>query len=184
MDKKAISDENTKIVIYPSIRKVIKMIILSLLLTGIGFFEIIYGVSKENNNGIFATVIGFIGVAFFGLCFIYLIYRLFVKKPILVIDENGIIDNASASGVGLIKWSEIKEVIIYTYVNQKFLGIIPNNTDIIKERLNGFKKIIFNINRKKAMLISAPINIPQSVTKIKLEDIKEEIDILLKTNVK
>ena len=49
-----------------------------------------------------------IGTAFFGLGFIVILR--FAFRPVLVVDEIGIIDRASGTSVGRVAWSNIKEV--------------------------------------------------------------------------
>jgi hypothetical protein len=45
------------------------------------------------------------------------IYRILVRKPSIIVDSEGIIDQCSliAGGLGLIGWDEIKNIALYAY---------------------------------------------------------------------
>lgn len=164
--------------IYPSLKKMMVGLVISFVFTIVGVIEIIGGM----DGNILLLILGVVSAGFMGIVFLYLLKRIIMRTPILVIDKDGITDNASAGGVGLVRWSEVKEVIIHTYMDQKLLGIVVHNNDVIEERLSGIKKALFKINKSKAMSMNTPINIPQNVTSVKLEEIKKHIDDMLNNN--
>ncbi|MBO0721229.1 MAG: hypothetical protein J2P41_10420, partial [Blastocatellia bacterium] len=45
-----------------------------------------------------------VGIPFFIFCFSYACYRLFVPKPAVIVNNQGIFDNASALSAGLVSW--------------------------------------------------------------------------------
>lgn len=53
-------------------------------------------------------VAGTAGVAFFGLCYIYLTAKLLDRRPGLVIDSEGIIDNSGGVSAGRIDWHDVQ----------------------------------------------------------------------------
>ena len=61
---------------------------------------------------LFAVIIPIIGMLLFGSCGIYMIIKFFDKKPGLIINNEGIIDNSSAISAGLIKWGDITNINI------------------------------------------------------------------------
>ncbi|HLP63124.1 STM3941 family protein [Flavobacterium sp.] len=71
------------------------------------------------------------------------------KKPGLVLDSRGIIDNVSLSEIGIISWSNITKVSIIKHNYSQFLLIYLKNNDSIMSRLSGFKKRIAKNNIEK-----------------------------------
>jgi hypothetical protein len=59
-------------------------------------------------------------ILFFGFGIFYFLRKLIDKKPGLIIDDNGIIDNSSAVSVGLIPWSDIEHISTTNVMKQKF----------------------------------------------------------------
>ena len=78
--------------------------------------------------GIILTVIEIIGRLLIGAVMlacalvlaevvVCIIYRILVRKPSVIIDSDGIIDQCSliAGGLGLIRWDEIESIALYAY---------------------------------------------------------------------
>ncbi len=88
-----------------------------------------------------------LGIA--GLIIYYYLFEMFRiwlkkyknKKPIFIVDGNGITDGVSINSVGFIPWKNIKEVSTYT-AHKHYLVISLNDE---KEVLNNFK----GINQRK-----------------------------------
>jgi len=60
----------------------------------------------------FVKIISVAGIIFFGFNGVYTFVKFFDKKPGLVINDKGIIDNSSAVNAGLIKWENIINISI------------------------------------------------------------------------
>ena len=118
-------------------------------------------------------VVGYLVVAFFGIGLVYALLRLVKPVPSLVISSEGIFENGTAIGAGLLRWSEIAEVRIYTFMNQRFLGIIPTNLEEVLHRQSALKRGLMRLNKG---LVETPFNIPENVLPVKLEEIVREID--------
>jgi hypothetical protein len=58
-------------------------------------------------NESITRLVGILGICFFGLIMLTIPRKLFDKKPGLILDENGIIDNSSMKGFGTILWKDI-----------------------------------------------------------------------------
>lgn len=115
-------------------------------------------------NWIYTLIIGLIGFLFFGLCFIYISYRLVKKTPSLIINDEGLIDRATLLGIGQVKWNEVKDVFLYEYMGNKLLAVVPKDVHTILERQNKIKKLFM----KNTKLIS----IPQNSIDTSLEELK------------
>lgn len=85
-------------------------------------------------------VIGYVGLSFFGLAGLYILYKLFDKKPGLIIDKEGIYDNSSAAAGHLIKWERIKGLRIEQIMSTKFILIDIENPEEFMNGVNGLKK--------------------------------------------
>jgi hypothetical protein len=116
---------------------------------------------------------GYLGVGFFGICLGYYALRLVRPVPSLVISKESVFENASAVGVGMLRWSEIAEVKIYSFMKQRFLGVIPTNLDEVLQHQNTVKRWLMRVNRG---LVEAPINVPESALPVTLEDILSQIN--------
>lgn len=167
-----IYENYSQITIFPPLKKLILMEILTVILILIGIFNLQQGL-KGNKLMI---VLGVTVIVFFGFCFIYIFKRIIYRRPSLIIDSNGITDNASAVGVGFIAWYEVRKIILYEYSGKKTLGIVVYDVDSIQERLTGLKRAFFKSNRIKIFGAEAPINIQQNMCEMKLEDIKNIIE--------
>ncbi len=64
-----------------------------------------------------------IGASFFGLCAVYGAVKLFDRKPGLIIDRQGLIDNSSAVAAGRIPWDEITGYRAWSTHRQRMLVI-------------------------------------------------------------
>jgi hypothetical protein len=156
-------------VVFPSRRKLLLYAVGALIFIAGGIF-----ILRTPSIPWFDKVIGgYGGVAFFGLCLVYLLYRVIKPSPSLIINHEGIFDNASALGVGLLRWSEIADVQIYQFLNQRFLGIVPTNVDRVLERQSAMKRWLLKMNQR--YFVSAPFNIPENVLPIRLEDVLAQI---------
>jgi len=109
------------IVIFPSRKKLVLIAVGAFVFIAIGVFII----RKPEIFWIVRVLGGYLGVAFSGICLGYAIFRLIKPKPSLVINDEGVFDNASAVGAGMLKWSEIDEVKISSFMGQRFLSTSP-----------------------------------------------------------
>ena len=109
---------------------------------------------------------------FFGFCLAYALYRLARRKPSLVVDEEGIFDNASALGAGMIRWEEIREMYTFVFRGQTTIGMALTDEDAVLARQNPLKRGLMSVNRG---LAGSVVNIPQSVLPMPAEELLREI---------
>ena len=127
---------------------------------------------RARTDGVVIAMVGAASVAFFGFCGAYAIRRIVRPEPALVIDREGIVDNASALGVGLIRWAEVAELREYKFKGQTFLGIFPKELEQVLARQPGWKRKAIQAN---IALGVAPVNIPQVILPIPVSDLMREI---------
>src|SRR5687768_14342618 len=72
----------------------------------------------------FARIVSVLGTLLFGAGIIYGAVKLFDKRPGLVLDSEGIVDNSSAIAAGRIPWEEIVDIQTMSVSGQNFLSLI------------------------------------------------------------
>jgi hypothetical protein len=102
----------------------------------------------------------------------YAVRRIVRPEPAVVINSEGIFDNASALGVGRIRWDEIAQMREYTFKNQTFLGIVPKDLDRLLASQPFWKRRTIHLN---VALGVDPINITQVVLPVRVSELLREI---------
>lgn len=74
-------------------------------------------------------LIGIISVLFFGAGFIIIFKKLFSGKPALILNDDGITDNTSATSVGLIEWGDVIGVNTFVISSTKLLVLEVNDPE-------------------------------------------------------
>ncbi|HOV27360.1 MAG TPA: STM3941 family protein [Pseudobacteroides sp.] len=172
-------EKGKEVIIYPSTTKLVVLFIFSLMFVLIGALFIVIGfeidigintaVEKESSRYGF-RIVGIISCLFFGFCGWYVVKRLLIRTPSLIISKYGVTDNASAIAAGFLKWSEIKNFLIYYYGGQKLLGIEPVDVEGTLNKVSKFKRAILNLNKGLGVTI---INIPKNSLNMPLEEVHE-----------
>ena len=161
-----------EVVIYPKKLKLLAIAIGALLFVILGF----YFAQNRVEMGLPLDVIiitSYVGIPFSGLCLVYAIYRLLMPKPAVVISDEGIFDNASAVGAGMLKWEEIADVFAYDFMGQRMLGIIPVHEEVVLRRQSRLKRVMAKMNKGIA---PAPFNIPQTVLPISVDELLSRVE--------
>lgn len=102
------------------------------------------------------------------------------KKPIVVLNAEGIAVDTTATHIGLIRWDEIEEVRPYTLI-YRYVGIVPKNTSALCQRLDGGRSWMLQVNAfciplyKLLGIFVAPINIPQVYLSVTADELATRI---------
>ena len=112
--------------------------------------------------------------AFFGLIGVYAVQRLIRPEPAIVINRQGIVDNASLVSVGFIPWDNILEIQETQYNSSVFLGIVPKNLDALLAQQPAWKRMLIRANK---FLTGFPVAIPQTVLPLTVSDLLSWIEI-------
>lgn len=123
--------------------------------------------------GLWAQIMGAVGVAFSGAVGAAVLFRLLRPGPAIVIDDDGILDDASGVSLGLIRWDQVGEIDEYRVDDQAFLGIMLKEPDGLIAQQPFWKRRIIRANLQMG---AAAVNIPQASVGIKLSDLRREID--------
>lgn len=84
-------------------------------------------ISPISKNIPVIEIIGCLGIIIFGFASVLLLKKLIDKKSGLILSEQGIYDNASSSGVGLIEWEDIESIVVIDKESER--GIVIKVTD-------------------------------------------------------
>jgi hypothetical protein len=97
---------------------------------------------RDRYTPTFVKSAGYIGVIFFGLCGLYIFYKLFDTKPGLIIDDKGILDNSSAASEHLITWDRIIGVRIGQVKSTRFILIDLADPEQFMNEMKGIKRTL------------------------------------------
>jgi hypothetical protein len=151
-----------EVVIYPKKLKLLGFAAGSLVFVLFG----LYAAARPAH--VLLVLISYLVVLLFGLGFLYAAYRLCVPKPLLVISDEGLYDNASAVGAGMLRWEEIAEVFRYEFANQRFIGIVPVDVEAVVARQPRLKRMMAKLN---GGMSPSPFNIPQLMLPLPIDEL-------------
>jgi len=164
--------KSDRLVIYPSKAKLVLMLLGCLM-----FVAMVVWIGSSPRFAGFARwkifVSAYLGVPSFGAVGVFAALRLVRPKAALELDDIGITDNASAVGAGHLRWAEIDHLVLYRFLGQPLLGIVPVNLSQITLRKGLVCKAVARMNLSLGL---PPFNIPQNVLPIKLSDLCSMIE--------
>jgi hypothetical protein len=112
------------------------------------------------------NIIGIIGTLLSGLVLIFSILNIVKKSPSLIFKEDSFIDRSSLLSIGEIKYSETKDIFIYTSTGNKQLIIVVDNIKEKIEKLDPVKKVLLMFSKDY-------IIIPSNRVDMSLEDLED-----------
>ena len=140
--------ESEQVVIPLSRTKILMITAGALVLTaGAVFLWFIADEQRRISPG-FARIVSVLGTLLFGAGIIYGAVKLLDKRPGLVLDAGGIIDNSSAIAAGRIPWEEIVDIQTMSVSGQNFLSIIVTDPEKYIARGNPAKRMLAKANYK------------------------------------
>lgn len=166
-----------ELVIYTKKGKMILYGIACLLFVVVSGILLVVGLNESGNDRLTLIAIGAIGVLFFGLCMIYWVKSMIKRKPAIIVNNDGIIDQSTYIGAGLINWNEIADIDFVNFGGQTYLGIYTLDPDLIIDRSSSFKKML---NRMNKGLLDTQVNIPVKILDCSLEELVETINFYWK----
>jgi hypothetical protein len=91
------------------------------------------------------AVVGWLNLAFFGLCAVTFLWQVVDVRPRLVIDERGVFDRTL--GVGVIPWSEIVAADAQSILGQPFVRLGLRDPSLFTRRLGRVQQAMTRGNR-------------------------------------
>jgi hypothetical protein len=127
----------------------------------------------ENFNAIsldyaFLLQIGLFLTILFGGSLVFVLFKIFDSSMGLIINDEGIIDNAGGLKFGLIQWSNITAFSSKKHVGNTFILIYINNEE---EVLNSLGKVKRRLVQENMKTFETPVAISATMLKIKAEDL-------------
>ena len=169
--------DKKQIEIKLSKHKLTLMFVGSIIFIGLGIWLVI-DPSKFISIRIHSTtkifIGGLAGIVFFGLCGIFIVIKLFDKRPGLIINDEGIMDNSSGLTVGQIYWRDVTKIKTTRVYRQNLLLLIVDNPETYIDRQK-------NIVKRKAMQLTlniydSPISISANGLQCSFEELKNILD--------
>jgi hypothetical protein len=111
---------------------------------------------------------GLASILFFGACGLYGLRKMFDKKPGLVLNSDGIVDNASGVAAGFIPWSEVIGSGVVEIQKQKMLVIGVRDPQKYIDRGGALRRAM---NRANSGMTGSPIAIPSVTLKINFSEL-------------
>lgn len=127
-------------------------------------------------GGTRAVLAGFVGAATTGIFGGLGVARLVDRKPALVLDRDGLHDNASAVGVGLVRWSEMARVRTTGRTLERILVIDVHDPEALLARLGPAKRWAVRTNMR---FHGMTVAIPQNALPLPVESVIAEMRTFL-----
>lgn len=111
---------------------------------------------------------GWFGVMFFGVCAAFFAWRMVSSRPLLVIDDKGLTEYASAIAAGFIPWPEIRAADMASFLGQEYIAIHVIDEDKYVARCGPVKRAILNFNRSAAgsAILIPVVGLPVSADRV------------------
>jgi hypothetical protein len=162
-----------ELVIYAKRGKLVLYGILSLIFVVVSGFLLFIGFTESGRDSMKFIIIGALGLIFFGLCMVYWVISMVKRKPAIIINHEGIIDQSTYIKAGLVKWDEIADIDFVSFSGQTYLGIYTLDPELIIDRSSSFKKMLNQMNKG---LLDTQVNIPVKILDCSMDDLTNEIN--------
>lgn len=120
-----------------------------------------------------ARLIGVAAFIAFSASGIYATYRLISNAPVVVVNKDGIYDNASPFAVGWMAWTEIERIEPRRNYLTRLVGIRPHDRDAVFARVSPYRRWMV---RALAVMSHAPINVPATLLGRRLDEVQRLIE--------
>jgi hypothetical protein len=114
---------------------------------------------------------GLAAVLFFGATALYASVKLLDKRPGLVLNSSGFVDNASGVAAGFVPWSEVLGAGTYEVQGQKMLIIGLRDPQKYVDRGNAVKRLL---NKGSYKMTGSPVAVSSAALRI---DFKELVSL-------
>jgi len=152
--------EPERLVAYTSRRQSVIMIVLSLVMTGASVLCLTAGPR--------GGLVGLLGLIFFGGATFWFATRMAEHRPSLILDANGLLDQASLGGVGLVPWYEVVELKYQMLQGSTVLSVFVRNPNLLLARQSPLKR---RLNATSARMLGTPVNIPLAAVDVPRDEL-------------
>ncbi|HLO82045.1 MAG TPA: STM3941 family protein [Chitinophagaceae bacterium] len=152
--------------------KLVLMLMGALAFVAIGFWFVLAPPDIDSSfwrNPARIAFAGYASIIFFGLCGVVIVRKLFDRKPGLIIDSKGVIDNSSGLSAGYILWTDVENISVVEIQKQRLLMLeVKNPQDYINRQGNLLKRKGMEFNDK---MFGTPLSITANGLKISFEEL-------------
>jgi hypothetical protein len=117
--------------------------------------------------------LGVPGLAFFGPCLAYALYRAVRPRPALVLRPEGFVDQVSAPAVGFVAWEDVEAIRTIRVFGQAMVAIKLGEPDLMVGRLRPWKRWVVALNRR---FYGAEVFLPAMVLPTTAAEFAETMD--------
>ncbi|SFE15876.1 hypothetical protein SAMN04487819_108251 [Actinopolyspora alba] len=163
-----------RLAIYPNRIRLGLVILGALVFVLFGVFmcyQAITAMSSAPLAGVFLALSA-LAIVFFGGCLIYGAVRLAKPKPVVVLDNEGLYDHASFTGVGFVPWREISGAMADNDGTQRMLSVTLFDPSTVLDRTTGWRGFLV---RSNARMMGTPVNISQNMVAMPISQLAAEI---------
>lgn len=118
-------------------------------------------------------VVGGAALLFFGGCAVYGVRKLFDRKPGLILNAQGLVDNSSGVAAGFIPWSEIRGVSPLFLGRQQMVSVHLVDPERYVARGNAVKRAL---NRANMGVCGTPIVISPTVLAVSFDELMRTLE--------
>jgi len=152
-------------------KKLVKFLILSFVFVAIGIWMLLSNHNSSNgllSNPVVRRAVAVLGILFFGAAAIIFIRRLASKKPAVIINDNGFIENASMFNWGLVSWGDITGFRKLQVGRTWFIIVMLVNPVDFINRQTGIKRKLVTINGRQ---YGSPVSIAANGLSITIDEL-------------
>jgi hypothetical protein len=150
-------DRDREVAVYPSIVDSLFLSGASLTFVSVGIGSAVYAYLDGAPRA--QVIAACAAAAFFGLCFLFAIPR-WRRRPLLVLDARGLVDNSTIAGAGHISWREVRSIHVLDAYGQRYLAVDLVNPEAFVWRQRPLKRAVYRLNKR---LLKTDVAIPQIV---------------------
>ena len=119
--------------------------------------------SKRYHSPFLVSLLGWSSLILGCLILLISLIKSFDKSPGFTLNQHGFTDNSNLLSCGFIPWSEVKEISIQDFRNQKNISVTIKNPEKYANQGNIFKRLAKRANYK---LSGTPVHISPNYLKI------------------
>jgi hypothetical protein len=171
--------EKAEVIIPLSKSKVALLLLGSVAFVGTGIWIWSIAETQSRFDPLLMKGVALACVSFFGLCGIYGCIKFFDRRPGLIIDTEGIVDNSSAVSVGRILWGDVVGLKVSSISGQRFLTIEVVDPQKYVDRGSALTRML---NAASVKMTGSPINISSNSLGLKLDELVHLVTEAFETN--
>ncbi|MDX6269077.1 MAG: hypothetical protein QOD28_300 [Acidobacteriota bacterium] len=123
---------------------------------------------RGGGDPIYVHALGLVTIVFFGIFAIYALKKLLDKKPALVFNDSGIVDNVSSASAGFIPWSDVIRAEIFELPKHKMLVIKVRDPQKYVARGSSLRR---SLNKTNYKTVGSPISIYVNLLEIDVAEL-------------